>query len=93
MNRRVLSKLLLRCAIPLHYVNFSPINVALQFLQLDYGASPELRLDLYHLEIVQTTLTRQIGARFQEVLDEAQCAFQNEIPPTNGLYKFCANKR
>jgi hypothetical protein len=68
--------------------DFLLIDLALQFLQLDYGVSPDLRLDFYHVEIVGTTLSRQIGARLQEVLDEVQCAFQDEIPPADGWCKF-----
>lgn len=40
--------------------------------------------DLYHMDVIRTTLTRQLGALSADLYDETQLAFADIIPPTDG---------
>ncbi|KAL0567793.1 hypothetical protein V5O48_014203 [Marasmius crinis-equi] len=49
-------------------------------LQVDYTMSPTAHTNPYHINIVRTPLTRNIGARFDDILDETLTAFADSIP-------------
>ncbi|THV02256.1 cytochrome P450 [Dendrothele bispora CBS 962.96] len=49
-------------------------------IQTDYTLGKAIRLNNYHLDVVRTTLTRNIAARFSDVRDEIINAFSDEIP-------------
>lgn len=44
--------------------------------------------DLYHMDVIRTTLTRQLGALSADLYDETQLAFADIIPPTDGKPEF-----
>ncbi|KAG7090080.1 hypothetical protein E1B28_011697 [Marasmius oreades] len=50
-------------------------------VHLKYTMSPVIHRNPYHLDVIRTTLTRNIGARFDDVRDEIQAAFSEYIPP------------
>lgn len=41
-----------------------------------------IRTDPYHVSIVRTPLTRNLGSRFEDIADEIQAAFSEIIPAT-----------
>ncbi|KAK7442539.1 hypothetical protein VKT23_016137 [Stygiomarasmius scandens] len=49
-------------------------------LQQDYTMGKTTYLHRYHLDLVKTTLTRNISVRFPDVRDEIVAAFTDEIP-------------
>lgn len=54
--------------------------VLTQVVQLDYTIGPEIRLDTYHVGIVRSPLTRNIGIRFGDIRDEIHAACEDLIP-------------
>ena len=46
----------------------------------------QTRTDPFHIGVVRTPLTRNLGYRFAEVKDEIMEAFGEMIPPTGGMY-------
>ncbi|TCD68632.1 hypothetical protein EIP91_010287 [Steccherinum ochraceum] len=52
-------------------------------LQVDYTLGPTIHSNGYHIPIIRTTLTRNLGALFPDVRDELASAFTEIIPPTN----------
>ena len=56
-----------------HSENFS------QIFQIDYTMGPPLHYDPYHNSIIQTTLTRNIASRFDDIHEEIECAFDENI--------------
>lgn len=57
-----------------------------QTLQFDLAVGPEIHVDLYHVAVVRTLLTRNLGARFPDVQDEITGAFVDYIPAKNGKH-------
>ncbi|THV04409.1 hypothetical protein K435DRAFT_649215 [Dendrothele bispora CBS 962.96] len=55
-----------------------------EFMQTDYTMGKPIRINLYHFDVVKTTLTRNISARFSDVRDEIVTACAEEIPATEG---------
>ncbi|KAF5365174.1 hypothetical protein D9758_005367 [Tetrapyrgos nigripes] len=51
-------------------------------LKLDYTMGKGIRVLPYHAEVVRTTLTRSIAARFPDIRDEIVHAFNNVVPAT-----------
>ncbi|KAL0578516.1 hypothetical protein V5O48_003459 [Marasmius crinis-equi] len=50
-------------------------------LQTDYTISPTIHRNPYHIDVVRGPLTRNIGARFDDVRDELRHAFNHYISP------------
>ena len=42
--------------------------------------------DFYHINVIRTTLTRNIGIKFPDILDEISTAFNEHIPASGGEY-------
>ncbi|KAL0068149.1 hypothetical protein AAF712_004809 [Marasmius tenuissimus] len=55
-------------------------DAAADTLEVDYTMSPKLHINSYHINIVRTPLTRNIGARFDDIVDETFVAFADHIP-------------
>ncbi|KAJ3514884.1 hypothetical protein NLJ89_g2107 [Agrocybe chaxingu] len=55
-----------------------------KLVQLDYMIGRPIRIDPYHVAVVRTTLTRNIGIRFLDILDEIITAFSEVIPAGEG---------
>jgi len=51
-----------------------------QVMQSDYTFGPAPRKDPYHIGIVRTPLTRNLGARFDDLRDEIVLAMEDQIP-------------
>ncbi|KJA16226.1 hypothetical protein HYPSUDRAFT_47536 [Hypholoma sublateritium FD-334 SS-4] len=51
-------------------------------IQADYMLGKQNRTDPFHIAVVRTPLTRNLGYRFPEIKDEIQEAFGEMIPPT-----------
>ncbi|KAG7092019.1 hypothetical protein E1B28_008402 [Marasmius oreades] len=49
-------------------------------LKAIYTISPTVNENPYHVDVIRTPLTRNIGARFHEVQDEIRAAFKDNIP-------------
>ncbi|KAF8913740.1 cytochrome P450 [Gymnopilus junonius] len=47
--------------------------------QSDYMIGPQIRLDPYHVAIVRTPLTRNLGSRFADIKDEISAGFADLI--------------
>jgi len=43
-------------------------------------------LNNYHMDVVRTTLTRNIAVRFSDIRDEIITAFSEEIPVSHGVH-------
>ncbi|KAF7369896.1 hypothetical protein MSAN_00619100 [Mycena sanguinolenta] len=48
-------------------------------LQLDFTMGPELSANMFHIDIVRTKLTRNLGRCFPDIRDEVSCAFDELI--------------
>ncbi|PPQ65601.1 hypothetical protein CVT26_000550 [Gymnopilus dilepis] len=48
--------------------------------QSDYMIGPQIRTDPYHVAIVRTPLTRNLGSRFDDIKDEISTGFRDLIP-------------
>jgi hypothetical protein len=57
---------------------------ALQLLQLQYILGPEIAFDPYHVAVVRTPLTRNIGIKFPDIQDEIAVGFAEHMPMTEG---------
>ena len=57
-----------------------------QLLQFKYTISPLINKNPYQLDVIRGVLTRNIGARFDDVRDEIKVAFNDYIPPQEGQY-------
>jgi hypothetical protein len=51
---------------------------------MDYTLGPDLHHDPYHVAIVRTSLTRNLGMRFLDIQDEIAASFADLIPATKG---------
>nr|BAK09398.1 cytochrome P450 [Postia placenta] len=49
-------------------------------LQVEYTLSPGIHHDSYHIRIVRTQLTRNLGALFSQLRDEIVTAFADQVP-------------
>ncbi|KAK7460913.1 hypothetical protein VKT23_008841 [Stygiomarasmius scandens] len=49
-------------------------------IQADYTVGKATMLNNYHMDVVRTTLTRNIAVRFSDIRDEIITAFSEEIP-------------
>jgi hypothetical protein len=63
-----------------HLLNF------LQYLQLDYTLGPEVTTNPYHINVVRSTMTRNVAAQFEDMHSEAVSAFEDLIS-SNSLGK------
>ncbi|THU91615.1 cytochrome P450 [Dendrothele bispora CBS 962.96] len=61
-----------------------------EFMQTDYTMGKPIRINLYHFDVVKTTLTRNISARFSDVRDEIVTACAQEIPATKDWVSYPA---
>ncbi|THU93438.1 cytochrome P450 [Dendrothele bispora CBS 962.96] len=52
-------------------------------LQTRYTMHPELVPNPYHIDVIRTSLTRSIGARFADMHDEVQKVISKKIPVTD----------
>ncbi|PPR06488.1 hypothetical protein CVT26_004577 [Gymnopilus dilepis] len=52
-------------------------------VQADYTLGREVQQDAYHISIIRNTLTKNIGARFPEIMDEIMSSFGDVIPATD----------
>ncbi|KIK57189.1 hypothetical protein GYMLUDRAFT_263250 [Collybiopsis luxurians FD-317 M1] len=57
-----------------------------KLLQTDYTLGRPARTDPYHIDVVQTPLTRNLGARFEDLRDEIKAAFADEIPAKESVW-------
>ncbi|CAA7260277.1 unnamed protein product [Cyclocybe aegerita] len=62
----------------------SVLEAVAELVQLDYMIGRPIRIDPYHVAVVRTTLTRNIGIRFSDILDEISTAFSEVIPAGEG---------
>ncbi|KAK0448924.1 cytochrome P450 [Desarmillaria tabescens] len=53
-----------------------------EILQIDYTIGRRFNEDHYHADVVQSSLTRNIGACFADIQDEIQAAFKDNVPMT-----------
>ncbi|PPQ79520.1 hypothetical protein CVT25_003402 [Psilocybe cyanescens] len=53
---------------------------SIQTAQSDYMISPQIRLDPYHVAVVRTPLTRNLGIRFDDIKDEIAASFADLVP-------------
>ncbi|KAF9261891.1 cytochrome P450 [Marasmius fiardii PR-910] len=60
--------------------DLSVLEVFEDLVHLEYTVSPIIHKNPYHIDVIRTTLTRNIAARFDEVRDEIQAAFSELIP-------------
>ena len=60
-----------------------------QTVQADYTLGREVQQDAYHISIIRNTLTKNIGARFLEIMDEIMSSFGDVIPATDGASNPC----
>ncbi|PCH36973.1 cytochrome P450 [Wolfiporia cocos MD-104 SS10] len=58
-------------------------EAANEFLQIRYTLGENVHNNPYHIPIVRSQLTRNIGALFSEICDEIVAAFDDEIPAAN----------
>ena len=58
-------------------------------MQSDYTIGPAPRKDPYHIAIVRTPLTRNLGARFDDLRDEIVLAMEDQIPAKGGDHYDC----
>ena len=54
---------------------------------MDITMGPAMANNLYHIEVVRSQLTRNIGTLFGEVKDEIGLAFDEYIGQTDGMCK------
>ncbi|KAJ3480751.1 hypothetical protein NLI96_g8124 [Meripilus lineatus] len=59
-------------------------------LQIDHTLGPEIHHNSYHIPIIRSQLTRNIGAVFSAVKDELSLAFNEIIPPSQEWTKVTA---
>jgi hypothetical protein len=57
-----------------------------QALNWDVTLGLGVNSDFYHINVIRTTLTRNIGTKFPDVLDEISTAFSELIPAKDGEY-------
>ncbi|KAF4619512.1 hypothetical protein D9613_005419 [Agrocybe pediades] len=50
-----------------------------EIAQSDYMIGPQIRLDPYHVAIVRTPLTRNLGVRFEDIKDEIDASFSDLV--------------
>ncbi|KIK57169.1 hypothetical protein GYMLUDRAFT_46414 [Collybiopsis luxurians FD-317 M1] len=60
--------------------DLSPQEALTKILQTDYTLGRCVREDSYQIDVVRTALTRNLGARFEDLRDEIKDAFADEIP-------------
>ncbi|THU94754.1 hypothetical protein K435DRAFT_860219 [Dendrothele bispora CBS 962.96] len=61
-----------------------------EFMQTDYTMGKPIRINLYLFDVVKTTFTRNISARFSDVRDEIVTACAQEIPATEDWVSYAA---
>jgi hypothetical protein len=62
-----------------------------QIIQTDYMLGTGIRLEGFHIAVVRTPLTRNLGHRFPDIKDEIITAFTALIPPTTGTEPFVSD--
>ncbi|KAJ3755699.1 cytochrome P450 [Lentinula raphanica] len=61
-------------------LDLSFIEAVRETMQSDYTLGKPARVDAYHIDVVRTPLTRNLGAKFDELRDEIKASFADEIP-------------
>ncbi|KAE9393369.1 hypothetical protein BT96DRAFT_978952 [Gymnopus androsaceus JB14] len=61
-------------------MDLSSKEAAREYLQADYTLGAEASNDPYHVAVVRTPLTRNLGARFDDLRDEIVLAVEDQIP-------------
>jgi cytochrome P450 len=61
-------------------MDLSFLDAVAESLQSDYTLGPAARVDPYHVDVIRSPLTRNLGARFHDIRDEIEAAFADEIP-------------
>ncbi|KAF9269386.1 cytochrome P450 [Marasmius fiardii PR-910] len=59
-------------------------------LKSRYTMPPTTHMNPYHVDVIRTTLTRNIGAKFDEVLDEIKTSFDEIVPVRDEWVEFPA---
>ena len=55
-----------------------------QYLQLDFTLGPAVTTNPYHINVVRSPMTRNIGPQFEDMHEEAVDAFKDIIKPARG---------
>lgn len=74
---------------PDEFLSFDEANAEL--LSIDLTLGPEIHYNPYHIPIIRSALTRNLGAVFPDVREELQLAFEEAIPPTDDWIKVPAS--
>ncbi|KAJ3768555.1 cytochrome P450 [Lentinula raphanica] len=61
-------------------LDLSFVEAITETMQTDYTLGKPARVDTYQVDVVRTPLTRNLGARFEDLRDEIKAAFADEIP-------------
>ncbi|KAJ3768554.1 cytochrome P450 [Lentinula raphanica] len=61
-------------------LDLSFIEAVRETMQSDYTLGKPARVDAYHIDVVRTPLTRNLGAKFDELRDEIKASFADEFP-------------
>ncbi|KAK0212144.1 cytochrome P450 [Desarmillaria ectypa] len=70
----------------------SSVDATQDMLQMDYTVGHNLMADPYHADVVRSSLTRNIAARFADVHDEIKAAFKDSVPITEDWVEVPAYK-
>ncbi|KAL0578382.1 hypothetical protein V5O48_003603 [Marasmius crinis-equi] len=62
----------------------SVLEAFVDLIKANYTIGPTALRDPYHIDAVRTPLTRNIGARFDDVSDEIAAAFEDNFPKGDG---------
>ncbi|KAK0222735.1 cytochrome P450 [Armillaria nabsnona] len=62
----------------------SSLDATSELLQMDYMIGRDVFADPYHINVVRSALTRNIAVCFEDVADEIQEVFHDNIPMTEG---------
>ncbi|KAJ4481987.1 cytochrome P450 [Lentinula aciculospora] len=60
-------------------LELSLIGAVAEIMQSEYTLGQPATIDAYHIEVVRTSLTRNLGAKFADLQDEIKAAFADEI--------------
>ncbi|KAJ3765059.1 cytochrome P450 [Lentinula raphanica] len=60
-------------------LDLSSIEAIREFMQSDYTLGKAASVDTYQIDVVRTPLTRNLGAKFDELRDEIKAALADEI--------------
>lgn len=63
---------------------YRTLDLVVQNMQMDHTLGPDILHNPYHIPIIRSQLTRNIGAVFLDLKDELSMAFDEFIPPSQG---------